>query len=133
MSSTTPPATSPDRRGIIARIWRDYLARRWTLWPAIAFAVIAGVANGVLLGLVARSVDTLLKTHGASHAWIIVPLELGLAGLVRGLAMIGQSLLINGSPMKVTAVIQDLPPTTHLIFDMYGSARAPQSSIFGAA
>src|SRR5580704_14429482 len=106
MSSTTLPATSPDRRGIIARIWRDYLARRWTLWPAIAFAVIAGVANGVLLGLVARSVDTLLKTHGASHAWIIVPLELGLAGLVRGLAMIGQSLLINRIGHGVVADIQ---------------------------
>ncbi len=42
-------------------------------------------------------------------------------------APIGQPLLINGAPMKVTAVIQDLPPTTHLIFDMYGSTRAPQS------
>ncbi len=40
---------------------------------------------------------------------------------------IGQSLLVNGAPMKVTAVIEDLPPTTHLIFDMYGSTRAPQS------
>ena len=40
---------------------------------------------------------------------------------------IGQSLLVNGAPLKVTAVIQDLPPTTHLIFDMYGSDRAPQS------
>ncbi|HEY3889853.1 MAG TPA: ABC transporter permease [Caulobacteraceae bacterium] len=46
-------------------------------------------------------------------------------------APIGQSLLINGAPMKVTAVIQDLPPTTHLIFDMYGSTRAPQSPMPG--
>jgi putative ABC transport system permease protein len=42
-------------------------------------------------------------------------------------APVGQSLLINGVPMRVTAVIQDLSPTTHLIFDMYASARAPQS------
>ncbi len=46
-------------------------------------------------------------------------------------APLGQSLLVNGSPMKVTAVIQDLPPTTHLIFDMYGSTRAPQSPMAG--
>ena len=106
MTSTTLPATSPDRRGIVGRIWRDYLRRRWTLWPAVAFAVIAGVANGVLLGLVGVSVDKLLTTHGANHAWIIVPLQLGAAGLVRGLAMIGQSLLINRIGHGVVADIQ---------------------------
>jgi putative ABC transport system permease protein len=42
-------------------------------------------------------------------------------------APIGQPLLVNGSPLRVTAVIQNLPPTTHLIYDMYGSTRAPQS------
>jgi putative ABC transport system permease protein len=46
-------------------------------------------------------------------------------------APIGQSLLINGSPLRVTAVIQDLPPTTHLLFNMYGSTRAPQSPMAG--
>ncbi len=106
MTSTTASATSQDRRGIIARVWRDYLSRRWTLWPAAGFAVTAGVANGVLLGLVAGSVDTLLKTHGAHLAWIVVPLELGAAGLVRGLAMIGQSLLINRIGHGVVADIQ---------------------------
>ena len=106
MNPTTAPATSTDRRGIIARVWRDYLARRWTVWPAVGFAVLAGVANGVLLGLVAGSVDKLLKTHGANHAWLVVPLQLGLAGLVRGLAMIGQSLLINRIGHGVVADIQ---------------------------
>ena len=106
-SHATPGTISgASRGGIIARVWRDYLARRWTLWPAVGFAVIAGAANGVLLGLVAGSVDTLLQTHGANRAWIIVPLELGAAGLVRGLAMIGQSLLINRIGHGVVADIQ---------------------------
>ena len=107
MNPTAPPQGEASNAALASRIWRDYLARRWkALWPAVACAVIAGVANGVLLGLVAQSVDKLLKTHGAHNAWLIVPAELGLAGLVRGLAMIGQSLLINRIGHGVVADIQ---------------------------
>ena len=98
----------PDATGaLVARIWRGYLARRWTaLAPAVACAIVAGIANGVLLGLVAHSVDKLLATHGAGFAWLTVPAGLGLAGLVRGLAMIGQSLLINRIGHGVVGDIQ---------------------------
>jgi subfamily B ATP-binding cassette protein MsbA len=107
MNPTTPAPGEASNAALASRIWRAYLARRWkAFWPAVACAVIAGVANGVLLGLVAQSVDKLLKTHGAHYAWITVPAELGLAGLVRGLAMIGQSLLINRIGHGVVADIQ---------------------------
>ena len=74
--------------------------------PAVLCAILAGVANGVLLGLVARSVDTLLNSHGANFAWVTVPLTLGLAGLIRGLALIGQSTLINRIGNAVVADVQ---------------------------
>src|SRR5580658_5937737 len=105
--SSVPAASVAPARSLAVRVWRDYLARRW---PAVAVAtlcaVLAGVANGVLLGLVAHAVDTLLNPRGTHLAWVTMPAELGLAGLVRGLAMIGQSTLINRIGHGVVAEIQ---------------------------
>jgi putative ABC transport system permease protein len=42
---------------------------------------------------------------------------------------IGQILLINQRPMKVTAVIEDLPSQTHLTANMFASGRSPDSEI----
>lgn len=40
---------------------------------------------------------------------------------------IGETLQIDGQPMRVTAVIENLPSNTHLTADFVASARAPQS------
>jgi subfamily B ATP-binding cassette protein MsbA len=106
MSSSDTPA-DPSKRALAARIWRSYLKRRWrAVAIALLCAVTAGVANGVLLGLIAKSVDTLLSMHGPNLAWLTVPAVLGAAGVVRGLAMIGQSTLINRIGHGVVADIQ---------------------------
>jgi len=44
-------------------------------------------------------------------------------------APVGQSLLINGHPMRVNAVLADLPSQTHLPFDIYASGRAPDGAL----
>jgi putative ABC transport system permease protein len=44
-------------------------------------------------------------------------------------APVGETLLIDRQPMRVTAVLQDLPSNTHLTADIVASARAPQSTI----
>jgi putative ABC transport system permease protein len=44
-------------------------------------------------------------------------------------APIGGILQIDGQPMRVTAVLKDLPSNTHLVADIIASARAPQSPI----
>jgi putative ABC transport system permease protein len=44
-------------------------------------------------------------------------------------APIGETLQIDGLPMRVTAVLRDLPSNTHLVADIIASARAPQSPI----
>lgn len=44
-------------------------------------------------------------------------------------APMGETLLIDRQPMRVTAVLQDLPSNTHLTADIIASARAPQSTI----
>lgn len=48
---------------------------------------------------------------------------------------LGGVLLIDGHPMRVTAVIEDLPTNSHLTGDIFGSAKAPQSflqKLYGA-
>jgi putative ABC transport system permease protein len=44
-------------------------------------------------------------------------------------APVGETLLIDRQPMRVTAVLKDLPSNTHLTADIIASARAPQSTI----
>ncbi len=94
-------------RAIVERIWRQYLRRRWKgVSLALFFAVMAGVSSGALLAYVASSVDTLLSRKGADFTWVTVPLVLGGLGVIRGLAMIGQSTLINRIGHGVVADIQ---------------------------
>ncbi len=42
---------------------------------------------------------------------------------------IGETLLIDKHPMRVTAVIKDLPSNTHLTADMFASGRSPYSAL----
>jgi putative ABC transport system permease protein len=44
-------------------------------------------------------------------------------------APIGRQLLLDGEPMRVLAVIQDLPSNSHLAIDVFASALAPRSMI----
>jgi len=40
---------------------------------------------------------------------------------------VGQRLLMNGKPMRITAVIEDIPSNSHLTGDVFGSSRAADS------
>jgi len=44
-------------------------------------------------------------------------------------APVGETLLIESQPMRVTAVLRDLPSQTHLTGDIYASSRSAQSPI----
>ncbi|HEX5264872.1 MAG TPA: ABC transporter permease, partial [Phenylobacterium sp.] len=44
-------------------------------------------------------------------------------------APLGGQLLVDGHPMHVTAVIEDLPTNTHLVGDIFASAKAPFSML----
>ncbi|HEY3798696.1 MAG TPA: ABC transporter ATP-binding protein [Caulobacteraceae bacterium] len=106
MDARAEPADADAKRGLWGRVWRDYLRPRWRrVALAAACAVVAGVLNGVILGLLAKTVDTLLSRH-AGLAWATFPALLAGLGLLRGLAMIGQSTLINRIGHGVVADIQ---------------------------
>jgi putative ABC transport system permease protein len=44
-------------------------------------------------------------------------------------APIGEALLVDKHPMRVTAVLEDLPSNTHLISDIFASGRSPYSAL----
>ena len=106
-SAASPYATSLGRRGIIARVWRDYLARRWKAVVVAAIcAILAAVLNGVLVGSLQPAVDRLIIAHGHNWDWAVLPAVLAVLSVARGLALIVQSMLINRIGNGVVGDIQ---------------------------
>ena len=103
-----PAALDPDtRRSLAARVWRTYLARRWTwLVTAGVCAVFAAVLNGVLVAALQPAVNTLISSHSSGWHWVLLPAMLAVLSVARGGAMIGQSMLINRLGNGVVADIQ---------------------------
>jgi subfamily B ATP-binding cassette protein MsbA len=102
---TSAPA-DPDPRALIARVWRDYLGKRgWAVAAAALCALAAGGLNGVVVGLLAKVVDLELSPRGG-WAWLVLPMFLAGLGLARGLALVGQSLLVNRIGNGVVADVQ---------------------------
>jgi subfamily B ATP-binding cassette protein MsbA len=82
-------------RAIVARIWRDYLARRWLPFGlGIFFSIVVAATNGVLVWLLDPAVRHIVK--GADLRLILaVPLAIVVVGLIRGGAAIGQAVFVN--------------------------------------
>jgi subfamily B ATP-binding cassette protein MsbA len=101
-------ALSPDtRRSLAARVWRTYLVRRWDgVAIAAACAIFAAALNGVLVASLKTAVDTLIAAHGKSWDWAILPAILAVFSVARGVALIGQSMLINRIGNGVVSDIQ---------------------------
>jgi subfamily B ATP-binding cassette protein MsbA len=108
MSSISDPVARPGaERAIGLRIWRRYLQRRWKgVTAALFFAVLSAASSSAILFLVSFTVDTLLTKHGLNYTWLTVPAIIGSVGIVRGLALIGQSTVINRIGHGVVADIQ---------------------------
>jgi subfamily B ATP-binding cassette protein MsbA len=73
---------------------------------AVFFAVLAAASSSAILFLVKYTVDTLLTQRGLNYTWLTVPALIGAVGVVRGLALIGQSTVINRIGHGVVADIQ---------------------------
>src|SRR5579863_270124 len=87
------PESSPG--ALAARVWRGYLGkRRGAVAAAAACAITAGALNGVVVGLLAKVVDTELSAHGG-WGWLTLPLLIAALALARGGALVGVSLITN--------------------------------------
>jgi len=107
MSSTVASATDMlSLRTLLVRVWRGYLSkRRVGFFVAAACAVAAGVLNGVVVAMLAKVTDTeLYVRHG--WTWLTLPIAVAGIAIARGLATIGQALLINRIGNAVVADVQ---------------------------
>jgi subfamily B ATP-binding cassette protein MsbA len=106
-STAAPTVDSAQRRALAVRVWRAYLARRReAVAAAAACAVFAAVLNGVLIGALQPTVDTLISQRGMGWKWALIPAGLAVLSIARGFALIGQSMLINRIGNGVVADIQ---------------------------
>ena len=106
-STASPPQKTKAERAILGRIWRQYLRARWKgVSVSLFFAVLAAASSSAILFQLSYVVDTLLTRHGVNYTWLTVPALVGAVGVVRGLALIGQSTVINRVGHGVVGDIQ---------------------------
>jgi subfamily B ATP-binding cassette protein MsbA len=107
MSSLSLSPQTGAERAIAGRIWRRYLKARWKgVAVSVLFAVLAAASSSLILFQLSYVVDTLLTKHGVNYTWLTVPALVGAVGVVRGLALIGQSTVINRVGHGVVGDIQ---------------------------
>ncbi|MGH6970551.1 MAG: ABC transporter ATP-binding protein, partial [Caulobacteraceae bacterium] len=107
MAAASPATSAQPAANLAVRVWRLYLIHRWkAVAVAGVCAVTAAALNGALVGLLQRAVDTLISVRGGGWGWAILPAILAVLSLARGLALIGQSTLINRIGNGVVADIQ---------------------------
>src|SRR4051812_42894691 len=107
---TAPPASSAaaqlSRRDLAARVWRDYLQRRW---PGLALAMLMAALTALMTAVLARLLEPATNgIFGAGHPqnlWLI-PLAIVAASIVRGLAAVLQASLTNRIGHTIVGDIQ---------------------------
>ena len=96
MTATRSTPTPPRRRSVIGRVMRTYIAPRWRMAVlAVICATLGAGMNGALLWLLKPTVDSILSARGVTSALFVLPAALAALSIVRGLAFIGQSKLMN--------------------------------------
>jgi subfamily B ATP-binding cassette protein MsbA len=105
---TVPPAPeeSSTRRALAARVWRDYLQRRWPrLALALLMAAVTALMTAVLARLLEPATNGIFGQQPSEHLWLI-PLAIVAAALVRGGAAVIQAALTNKIGHTIVGDIQ---------------------------
>ncbi|MDB5418490.1 MAG: ABC-type multidrug transport system, ATPase and permease component [Phenylobacterium sp.] len=104
MSESAPPELSA--RALAARIARIYMAPRWKGWLVALLAAVAVAAlNYSLVRILKPATDDLLVRH-RPNAVVWIPLEIAGLALLRAIAQVIQSTLVNRIGNGVVADIQ---------------------------
>jgi subfamily B ATP-binding cassette protein MsbA len=110
MSSTR--TAKPDREGaeplgpLLARVWRDYLSRRWLRMAGAGLCGVAIAAMAALLTQVLRPAVDGLLVFKDPEALLVIPAEIIGLALMRALFQIGQATLINDTGHRVVGDMQ---------------------------
>jgi subfamily B ATP-binding cassette protein MsbA len=108
----TAPSHSPtgdiqtSRRALAARVWRDYLQRRW---PGLALAMLMAAVTAGMTGVLARLLEPATNGifgHGRADRFWLIPLAIVAAALVRGLSAVIQAALTNRIGHTIVGDIQ---------------------------
>jgi subfamily B ATP-binding cassette protein MsbA len=99
--------TDTGTRPLLARIWREYLRKRWPLLAgAAACGVFVAAFSGLLTFILKPTVDGFFfKAHASQQLWII-PLEIIGLALVRAVFQVGQSQFVNRAGHSVVSDMQ---------------------------
>ena len=106
MASQTGPRPASDRKRVIARVFRTYLAPHW---PAFATAMACAAAVGVLAAMLSWILEPAVRRlflHPEPGALIWLPLSIAGLGLLRGLAQLVQAVLTNRLGNNMVADVQ---------------------------
>ena len=104
MSERAPPELSV--RALAARLARVYMAPRWKGWSAaMLLAAIVAALSARLVQIIRPAVDVLLNSHKPG-AWISIPLSIAGIALLRTIAQVLQTTLVNRIGNGVVADIQ---------------------------
>jgi subfamily B ATP-binding cassette protein MsbA len=103
------PQTDPkafDGRTVALRLYRTYLAPHWRSMALsmLCGAVVAGL-SGLLASLLGPMAQDILVDKNRVAVWLI-PVEIAVVALVRGLAAITQASLVNGVGNRLVGQIQ---------------------------
>jgi subfamily B ATP-binding cassette protein MsbA len=96
MSEPAEPVENLSGAGVMARIWRDYLRRRWALFAfGLACAGIVGGTNALLPWLLGPAISHLMKPGAKLSFVLIIPAVIIAVAVLRGAAAIGQATSVN--------------------------------------
>lgn len=113
-----PDATPAPSRGLLARVWRDYLSRRrGALILSLVCAAIAGISTATVLQLLQPAIDGMFLGQPVRVLWGLisirpedalwgVPAVIVAVGLVSTAAALGQAALVNRIGHGVVGDIQ---------------------------
>src|SRR5580704_1799296 len=95
MTAKADPPDTMSSRVLAARVWRDYLSRRWATFSlGIVCAIVVAATNGALVWLLDPAVRHIQKGEDL-RLILAVPLAIVVVGLIRGAAAIGQAISVN--------------------------------------
>ena len=106
MTALADTRTTPDRRRMMSRVFRTYLAPHWLgLVTALGCAALVGALAGVLSWLLEPAVRRLFL-HPDRTALVAIPLTIAGVGMLRGLAQLVQAVLTNRIGNRLVADVQ---------------------------
>jgi subfamily B ATP-binding cassette protein MsbA len=106
LTMTDAPAIETSRRALAARVWRDYLSKRWPgLAVAMLMAAVTALMTAVLARLLEPATNGIFGHEKPERLWLI-PLAICAVALIRAGAAVTQAAITNRIGHTIVGDIQ---------------------------